>query len=111
MNQCTCTICGAIDEIEEIDAGSSERYELGLCRRCYDFEMNASTPRDFDNEEEPDDDPICVCGTHLSEHQLCGCERFQTPKAYEASKNAYEKLTEDERWALDEYEANGGTIY
>lgn len=27
-----------------------------------------------------DDDPVCVCGTHKSEHTLCGCGDFERPR-------------------------------
>jgi len=36
-----------------------------------------------------DDDPVCVCGTHRSEHALCGCpEGFQTPEDWRRERDA-----------------------
>jgi hypothetical protein len=28
----------------------------------------------------PDPDPVCVCGTHKSEHALCGCGEWEPAK-------------------------------
>lgn len=89
-------------------------YAMCIASCMNDTREDESTCADLCDDEPQstaDDDPICVCGTHLSEHALCGCERFQTPKDYEASKRAYSNMSDDERWALDEYEANGGIIY
>lgn len=44
-----------------------------------------------------DDDPVCVCGTHRSEHALCGCpEGFQLPQDWAAERAFIARLGEDE---------------
>lgn len=46
-----------------------------------------------DRTEEEDDDPVCVCGTHRSEHALCGCpEGFQTAASWAKEKADIEEM-------------------
>jgi hypothetical protein len=43
----------------------------------------------METTEIEDDDPRCVCGTHLSEHMLCGCEEgFQTASEWAAERES-----------------------
>lgn len=61
---------------------------------------------------EDNDDPICArCGVFYSEHGMEPCIGFQTEEQFQSNVNWYANLSEDERWALDEYEAHGGIIY
>ena len=67
-------------------------------------------------DDDANDDPICAyCGVYRSEHSFFGrdygCYRFQTAESLQQERNYYMNMSEDERWALDEYEANGGIIY
>lgn len=46
---------------------------------------------------EENEDPVCVCGVHRSEHKLCGCgEGFQTPREWEREKQFIQALDEDD---------------
>lgn len=40
-----------------------------------------------------DNDPICVCGVHRSEHALCGCEDgFQSAESWKQERAFIESL-------------------
>lgn len=44
-----------------------------------------------------DDDPVCVCGVHRSEHKLCGCgEGFQRKLEWEKERRFIQSLSDEE---------------
>lgn len=80
----TIDIISADEAIGGIDASDLEAYDhtdtdLMICRACRHFFLNDTTgdlcPACI--ALAADDDPICVCGVHRSEHSGMGCEQWE----------------------------------
>jgi hypothetical protein len=105
-----------VDDLEDTSGAFEQCVEL--CQNLFDEETVPDCEALCETviPETIDDDPQCAyCGVYVSEHYLFGysygCYRFQTAESLQKERNYYKNMTEDERLALDEYEANGGIIY
>lgn len=45
---------------------------------------------------EPDNDPICVCGVYRSEHQLCGCGEWENAAQYKTHADYLNRYSDDD---------------
>lgn len=94
------SVRGGVADIEQAAPGITVEI------RDYD-DCEAGAEHDW-CDEEPDEDPQCVCGVYRSEHGLMGCpEGFQTKESWDRERDAIR----DHIMRGGDYDDEGRPIY